>query len=788
MKFTLSWLKRFIDTDASLERIAEILNKAGLEVEEIVDRSKELSAFIVAEIIETKPHPNADKLQICKVNDGNEILQIVCGAPNAREGIKVILAKVGTIIPNGNFKIKSARIREVESSGMLCSEQELIIGKDSNGIVELPQGAEIGEEFSKYYGLNDPQIELSVTPNRADCFGVYYIAKELAAYGLGKLKPTFEEHQNKRAEIKNFDDAELFSTLEVNNLTNKESPLWLQNLLRNIGQTPISAVVDITNFMSISFARPMHAYDKSKLNGDLSVSYSSKGEKFNALDDKEYELSEDDLVIKDKEKICGLAGIIGGKESGCDSKTKNVVLESAVFDPILVTKSGRRHKIETDARQRFERGVDKAIVVPALHYAASLMESICGGKIKLSEQAEEQYMPELEKIEFDLSLLSRYTGQEIAKDTVIKILQGLAIQVIDHGNYLYLTIPSYRHDLKIAQDIIEEIIRVYGYENIIAQELKPHNQSRILTSQQRRVNDSIRMMASRGYQELYSWSFMDSIYASHFTTIVDELKLKNPISQDLDYMRPTILPNLLHAVAKNKARSIDNLQFFETGPIFGVVNDEIVESECLSAIRTGVSGRQDPHDQKRADDIYDLKADLEVVLGYYNLSMDKLLYKESPSCFHPYRSNSLYLGKTLLGHFGVIHPSLTNELDIDGELLAFELILDNFPINKLKYGFKGIKQFSAYQKVSRDFAFVMDKKHQVGDIMRNLKSVDKNLIQDVSLFDVYEDAKIGEGKHSLAFNVSMQSMDKTLDDAEINKVCDQITRMMTVKFEAELRS
>lgn len=779
MKFTLSWLKRFLDTDASVKTIVNTLNSIGLEVEDVVDRSAELKDFTVAEILETTPHPNADKLKVCKVRSADDILQIVCGAPNARAGIKVILAKVGSLIPNGHFKIKASEIRGVASHGMLCSANELMIGIDSSGIVELPTNAIIGQECAKYYGLDDPVIEISVTPNRGDCLGVYYIAKELAAKGIGSVIAI-----EKGGTVNT-----TFATLNICNIQNKPSPEWLQMLLKNIGQTPISAVVDITNYICISFARPIHAYDTDKLSGALNVDFATTSEKFAALNSKEYELSTEDLVIRDNNAVQALAGIIGGASSSCDMTTQNITLESAIFNSVAVAKSGRRHKIDTDSRHRFERGVDPAMVIPALTLAAQMIVEICGGnREEMICHPHEDKNPREKSLAFDIRELKRVTGLSLSREEIVPILQRLEFIILNHSfreddkNILHLTIPSFRHDIHIQEDIVEEIIRIYGYEHLPLVALPDHHIARVLTNTQRRSADAKRMLTSRGYHELVTWSFMDSKKAAMFSAIRPELQLQNPISSELDYIRPTILPNILAAIQKNLARSIEDLAFFEVGPVFSDA-----ETLSIAVARIGQMNEKNPHNTNRNVDVFDIKEDVELLLREMGIILDKCSFGDAPHYYHPYRSASINLGKNVLGYFGEIHPLILETYGIANAVVAFELNLNSIPEIKLKYGYKGIFAASDYQPVSRDFAFVVDVDHPVGGMISTIRNVDKKLIRDVSLFDVYTGNKIAQGKKSLAFNVLFQADDRTLNEDEINALSYSIIDTMEKKYQGELR-
>ncbi|MBP7190084.1 MAG: phenylalanine--tRNA ligase subunit beta [Rickettsiaceae bacterium] len=788
MKFTLSWLKKFLATDATLAEILRTLNLIGLEVEDVVDRTVELKPFVVAKIIEASPHPNAEKLRICKVETAEGMLQIVCGAPNARAGIKVILAKIGTIIPNGKFQIKASEIRGVTSHGMLCSENELLIGDDHGGIAELPEDAEIGEEVARFLGLDDPVIEISVTPNRADCLGVYGIARDLAAKGIGKLVDIVETRYNFGATKSSGDSVadSALATCVIKGVKNCESPLWLQKFLRSIGQEPISAIVDITNYMCYSFARPMHAYDKSKIVGDVRVAFASGGEKFPALNDKEYILSSEDLVIKDDVAVQAIAGVIGGSTSAITKETSDIILESALFDPILVSKAGRRHYIDTDSRHRFERAVDHEYVIKGLEIAADLITEICGGEVEKVTIKGNLKKPRT-KLQFDLRTVKKKTGVNIDDASAIGILKSLGFEVGQTAELLDITVPSWRHDVSIKEDIVEEIIRIYGYDNIVSVPLPDCGQSRILSQMQRRCFDSRRLLAARGYDEVVTWSFMNSKKVQNINL---ELQVKNPISSELDYMRPSIIPNLLDAIRKNIARSATNLAFFEVGPIF----EPSKERTAIAAIRTCKLSEKTPHSSRGYFDEFDLKADLELLFAEVGFGLDKcaitsLSNEESALSllYHPTRSAKITLGKNLIGYFGRINPEVLEDYDVKEDVVAFEIYVDTIPEAKLKYGYKGGFAPSIYQPVERDFAFLVDIAIPAGEMISYLKKLNK-LIRNAFLFDLYQGDKIEQGKKSLAFNVILQADDRTLSEKEIVEVSNIIISEMESKFGAILRS
>ena len=793
MKFTLSWLKQFLDTDASLDQIANRLTMIGLEVEEIEDKDSDLAGFEVAEIISAQPHPDADKLKLCKVQTGTEILQIVCGASNAREGIKVVLAKVGTIIPAGNFKIKQAKIRGVESCGMMCSYEELGLEGDSSGIIELDSSALIGNKATKYLGVDDPVIHINITPNRADALGVYGIARDLAAAGIGKLKdlqiPAINHkfRTNFDIQIKDSDACSLFAIREIRDLNNTKSPEWLKNLLQNIGVGSISPLVDITNYISYSFGQPMHAYDADKIGGsNLTVETLKSNIKFNALNDKEYQLDNGDLVICDKNAIHCLAGIIGSTESACDKETKNVVLEAASFNSEHIARTGRRLQLDTDSRYRFERNVDRSFTLQAFDFATNLVLSICGGTASELVSSGNAELP-TRTVNFSTNFLKSRTNINLSLEEISSILTKLGFDCkANAADSIDIIIPNWRYDVSIREDIVEEIIRIYGYKKLPETPLPNARISRIIPHNQKRIFDIKRLLSSTGYTELVTWSFMDSKKAALFSNIKEELTLQNPISSDLDYMRPSILPNLLKAARNNLNRSFKDLSLFEAGPIFVDTGEQQITS--VSGIRLGNNAPKNSHGDCRKFDIFDIKSDIANIFASTGLDIDKCqIQNNAPKYYHPTRSASIYLGKNILGHFGQVHPSILKEFEIDTDVIAFEINLLNLPFGKPKYGKKPEWISSDYQMITRDYAFIVDSTQPVGEMLQFIRNVNKKLVKSVSLFDVYSGKNITEGKKSVALSVNIQDDNKTLTETDIENINKAIIDGIKQKFTAQIR-
>ncbi|HJD66563.1 MAG TPA: phenylalanine--tRNA ligase subunit beta [Rickettsia endosymbiont of Bembidion nr. Transversale] len=820
MKFTLSWLKQFLDTSASVTEIAESLTAIGLEVEEIIDKAADLQKFEVAYIASAKPHPSADKLKICEVETKNGNLQIVCGASNARAGIKVVLANIGVEIPNGKFKIKESNIRGEKSCGMLCSEEELLLASESEGIMELPKDAVIGESFTKYYGLDDPVFIINVTPNRGDALSVYGIARDLSAKGIGMLKEleitavksTFSSKV--KLNIKDKEACPLFTFREIRNLKNKPSPDWLQKLLKNIGVKPISSIVDVTNYMSYSFGQPMHAYDANKIGGDVSVSRHCEenviprldcgisGEEsviqdpvvkprddnrgFHALNDKKYLLNESDLVVKDDNGVQALAGIIGGISSSCDSNTTNILLEAACFNAKMVAASGRRLQIDTDSRYRFERNIDRNFTEKALNIATDLILSICDGgevsEIVISGEKE----PAKKTLDFPAGYLEKITGIELNIRVIEAVLNKLGFATDTEKDVIQITPPSWRHDINILEDVVEEITRIYGYDKIESIKLPELEQDNNRLRDHKRLSSFKRILASKGYDEVVTNSFMNSKDAKLFTELKDELFLLNPISVEDDYMRPTIVPNLLDIVRKNLARSIKDMAFFEVGPSFLNLN---TEATYLTAILTGSYNNKNPHSMGRSYDIFDLKSDLETIFDYAGLSIEKCIVSNqaTPLYYHPTRSVNLALGKNLLGHFGQIHPKILKHYNIKEEVFAFELNITNLPTPKAKFGKRDEFVISDYQANFRDYAFIIARDQPVGEIISYINNFNKKLVKSVILFDIYSGDKLPSGKKSIAIRVGLQADDRTLNEDDLNSFSKDLIANIEQKFQGTLR-
>ncbi len=773
MKFTLSWLKEFLETDATLEQVSETLTSIGLEVEEIVDNAAALAPFKVARIEQAAPHPDADRLQVCQVNTGDEVLQIVCGAPNARAGIYVALAPVGAVIPANGMKIIASEIRGVKSNGMLCSASELGLGQDSDGIIELPEGAEIGTAAAPVLGADDPVIEIAITPNRGDCLGVYGIARDLAAAGLGTLKPLDVPAIDHGAESGmsiaiEEDEAALFIGCVVKDVKNGQSPDWLKRRLESIGQKSISRLVDITNYLTFAYGRPAHLYDLSKLKGDLTMRYAKEGEKFKALDEKEYVLSSEDVVIADEAGIVALGGIIGGLESGVSDATTDILLEIAVFDPVKIAKTGRRLGILSDARYRFERHVPKGFARDGAALALGLIQQLCGGAAaSLVVAGEDKEAPR--RLSFPLHDIVRMLGVDVPKAEVTAILQRLGFEVKDAGDALDLAIPYWRPDVAIAEDIVEEVARIHGFE-ALPETMLPAVSLPRGGAKMSRESVLRRVAAMRGISEVISFSFMNSKIAKLFDMRAD-VRLANPISAELDVLRPSIVPNLLQMAARNLARGANAARLAEIGPVFfGAKPTQ--QATQMALLRVGQHVAEHVQGKAEKPDVFHARGDAEAVLVALGVSVDSLRVdaEAAPEYYHPGRSAALVQGKQVLAYFGELHPSILQEMDVKAAAMAVEILLDNVPAKRKKGTTRPAYQPSSLQPVTRDFAFVVKADMAAEDVLLAVKKADRKLLSDVQLFDVYQGKGLAEDEKSLALRVTLQPRNETLDETALEAV------------------
>ncbi len=808
MKFSLSWLKQHLDTSADLATIVDTLTKIGLEVEHVQDPAASLKDFTIAAVLEATQHPNADRLRVCKVDTGSEIIQVVCGAPNARTGMKSVFAKPGTYIPAKKITLGKGVIRGVELLGMLCSGAELEISTDHDGILDLPEDAPVGAVYAQWAGLDDPVIDINLTPNRPDAMGVAGIARDLAAAGLGKritpeIAPVAGTFPCPVGVTLDFTDADAhlapaFALRLVRGVRNGPSPEWLQKCLTSIGLRPINMLVDITNFMSFDRARPLHVFDAKKIKGNISVRRAHAGESLEALDGRTYKLDETIVVVADEAGVELLAGIMGGEASGCDEATTDVLIELALWDPANIARSGRQLGIVSDARYRFERGIDPAFTLPGLEYATELVMALCGGEP--SEVVLAGKIPEeTTTLQFPWSEVKRLTGLELPISEMTAILEqlGFALAIVEgNSNLVMVKAPSWRPDIEGKADIVEEIVRIAGLDRIEATPLprdETHIAGPVLNLMQKRTRMAKRALAGEGFVEAVTWSFLSHEQAEVFGGGGEALALVNPIAADLSDMRPSLLPGLITAAKRNADRGFGDLALFEVGQIFkgAEPSDQKTAASGIrrkSARLTG-PGRHWAQGTGTAD-IFDAKADAFALLNALGVPLGSLQIAASgPSWFHPGRCGSLQFGpKTIIGHFGEIHPSVLEALDVEGPVVAFELLLDDIPAPKSKpTKTKPRLELSDFMPLSRDFAFLVDRGVKAADIVKAAQGADKVLITEVSVFDVYEGKGIPEGKKSLAIAVTLQPRDKTLTEAEIDVIASKIVAEITKKTGAQLR-
>ena len=783
MKFTLSWLKEHLETDADAREIAETLTRIGLEVESVEDKTAALSDFIVAHVVSAEKHPNADKLRLCMVDTGSEIVQVVCGAPNAHTGMKGVFARPGTVIPVSGETLKISSIRGVESRGMLCSERELLLSDEHHGIIELDAGAGIGTPAARALGLDDPVIDVSITPNRGDCTSVWGIARDLAAAGAGHLKtPAVAAEKGgfpSPVQISlNFppgagNACPIFSGRLIRNVKNGPSPAWLQARLRAVGLRPISALVDVTNFIALDRGRPLHVFDADKLHGNMQARLARGGETVVALDGRAYTLDSDMIVIADDEHALSIAGIMGGEDSGCTGTTTNVFVESAWFDAQRIAAAGRKLGIQSDARYRFERGTDPLFVVPGLELATKLILEFCGGEA--SETVVAGAPPVIAReIPFSPRPVRRLAGIDLPAREIREILTSLGFAV-DGTDEMRVTTPSWRSDISGPADLVEEVVRIHGIDKVPAVAMpRPHAVARaVLSPAQKRTRFARRTLAARGFSEAITYSFIPRTHAALFGGGDDARQVENPIAADMDALRPSILPSLLAAAQRNVARGLSPLMLFEIGAQFesGMPGAQM---SMACGIRVGANPRSWTKDTHGAD-AFDAKADMLAVLeAAMGAPMTAPVKSGAASWYHPGRSGTLALGPKTLGYFGEVHPAILQAFDLKGPASAFEVFLDAIPEPKTKGAARSAFQPSQFPAVERDFAFMLDSKISAEDVVRAARNTDRMLIERVDVFDVYEGAGVPEGKKSLAIAVRLQPKDRTLTDAEIEAVAQKV--------------
>ena len=804
MKITFDWLKDHLKTNLKEKNLLDQLTNIGLEVESVENLSADSQLFKVAKIIKTEKHPNADRLKVCDVSVGEKDLKkVVCGAANAREGLITVYAPPGSIIPKTKTKLIVAKIRNITSYGMLCSESELNLSDESDGIIDLSKSKynkSIGKSFFSKSNQNSNLIDLSITPNRPDCLGIRGIARDLAASGFGKLKDIKEKKiksrikQSLKVKINKEKNQGCiaFGSCLITNVKNTESPEWLKDKLISVGQKPISAIVDITNYVMLDINRPLHAYDADKIEKNVIVRNSKSGEEFTALDNRNYCLENNMCVISDNKGVLGLGGIIGGTRSGTEFDTKNILLESAYFDPKSIRKTAKKLNIDTDAKFRFERGIDPLSIEEGLNKAALLIKEICGGEIsKIDIQKIENF--KTTNIKFDPNLFKQVSGFKISNQEILKILGNLGFKYKKEKKYFKLIIPSWRPDISQEIDIVEELMRIIGYDKIKTIDPIKERNKPTLTQTQKLFHFLQRSIASKGYLEAITWSFTDANYNNYFKETKRDIKIINPISSELGVLRNSIFSNLIIYMNKNLDRGFKDLSMFEIGPIF-TGTDPGEQNTVLCGLTAGKKSRLSWIEKERTVDVFDVKRDVVQTLVEAGYNSDKFFIdSKTPNYYHPGKSGRLFLNKEksqVAALFGEIHPNILKKIDIKTEtLIGFEIFLDNLKLPKKTLNNQKIKFITSdYQKSERDFAFVVSKDVNSQDLINAVSSVDKNLIHNIQVFDVYEGENIPENQKSIALSVTIQSLEKTLNESDLERINKSIIQTVEYKTGAKIRS
>ncbi len=799
MIITLPWLKKHLKTKANENEIIDKLTNIGLEVEGIKENSGELSKFKIAKIIKAEKHPNADKLKVCDVSIGEmKTLKVVCGAPNARDGLITIYAPPGAIIPKTKFELKIAKIRGVESRGMLCSESELNLSDESDGIIELKnKELEVGKSYFK--NKSEKAIDIAVTPNRPDCLGVRGIARDLSSTGIGKLIPSKIKKLNLTSKYfiktsitkdKN-QGCTTFGSCYIKNITNKESPDWLKKKIYALGLKPISAIVDITNYVMFDLNRPLHAYDADKIDREIIVRDSKEGEEFEALDNKKYKLKKGMCVIADKSSILGLGGIIGGTKTSTELETKNILIESAYFLPSSIRKTSRELSIDTDAKYRFERGIDPNSIKEGLQVATELILNICGGQASkftiIGKNSQKNKV-----IKFNINSFENLIGISLSINEAHKILNSLGFTCKKGKKEIKVEVPSWRPDISKEVDLIEELIRIKGFKNIKLINPERTRENETLNFKQKLFHLSQRSLASKGFLEAITWSFTNSKIDTQFSK-GEEITIFNPISSDLNVLRKSIFSNLAIHLKTNQDRGYEDLSLFEIGPVFfGKKPGE--QQIVVGALKSGKFGRKSWIEKERDIDVFDIKSDVIKTLVELGVPEHNLFISDNTRhCYHPGRSGSVTLASEKgphLAYFGEIHPAIIKKLDFkEPNVYGLEIFLKNIPepIKKIRLTKKNY-QPSDFQKSQRDFAFIIDKIFKIGLLEKIIKEIDKSIIQDVKTFDIYEGEKIPKDKKSVAINVTLQSASKTLNEKDLDQISKRIIDIVKDKTGATIRS
>ncbi len=798
MKFSLSWLKEHLDTDADIHAVADCLNRIGLEVEGIENPADALSAFRIAKVLSAASHPQADKLQVLSVDAGGEPLQVVCGAPNARAGMLGVFGPAGAVVPANGMVLKVAEIRGVESNGMMCSIAELELGDDHDGIIELSEDAPVGQVYADWAGLDDPVIDVSITPNRQDCMGVRGIARDLAAAGLGTLKPLGEVYKidlsvplegSDAAPVVRTDDAAgcpAFYAQSVSGVRNGDSPEWMRSKLKAIGQKPISLLVDITNFVSIDLGRPLHVYDRDKLNGALVARKAVDGEQMVALNGKTYALDASMTVIADDAMVHDIGGIMGGEHSGVSEGTTDVLIECAFFDPEHIARTGQKLALTSDARQRFERGVDPAFLDDGLAIATKLVLDHAGGTASaIARSGQAPVAPR--NISYDTDYCRRLGGIDVPQDEQRHILERLGFSVTSDWS---VGVPSWRRDVDGPADIVEEVVRMVGLDNVVSVPLPRAAgvASPTATPAQSLERKVRRAAAARGLNEAINWSFLPQKAADAFGG--GDWSLANPISEDMKVMRPSLLPGLLSAAQRNMDRGASSVRLFEIGRRYfagtdGASNERVTAGIVLAGER---SARNWASGKAARFDAFDAKAEAIALLKAAGVATDNLLVMDDAGAhYHPGQSATLRMGpKNILSAFGTLHPATAKAFDLDGNVVAAEIFLDAIPLKKAAGFMRPAFTPPALQAVTRDFAFLVAVDTPANDLIRSIKGCDKDNIVAVRLFDRFGGQGVPEGQVSLAVEVTLQPSDKSYSDDDLKAISDKVIAAAT-KLGAVLR-
>lgn len=794
MKFTISWLKQYLETKASVDEIAIALTKVGLEVEEVINPAGKLDGFVTAKIVKKEKHPDADKLSLLQVDAGNKIYQVVCGAPNCYEGLVGIFAPAGVIIPSDNEELKVGNIRGVQSFGMMCSEKELCLGDNHEGIIELPIDTKIGVSAIEVLEI-DPIIEISVTPDRADCLGVRGIARDLAAAGLGRIKKldveqiagTFQSPVS--VKVKDSISCPVYVGRYIKNLNNQAStPKWMKDRLNAIGLKSISPIVDITNYITFDLARPLHAFDANKLDGNITIRMAQQDEKFVSLEEKQYSLDSKSLVICDDKQVQCLAGIMGGLNSGVSPQTTDIFLECALFSPSCIARTGRKYQINSDSRFRYERWVTPNSQRLGSDYATTLILEICGGiasdVITIGDENREK-----KEIYLYKGKVTKLIGIEYSKVEIIDILENLGFDVTVEKNRMKVLVPQWRGDISNEVDLIEEIVRISGLDNIPASSLPVEKlPKQTLSQSQRRILTAKHELATRGMYETVTWSFTDSKIGEHFRRNSEEILLSNPISADLNEMRQSILPNLLIGLKNNISRGFSDVSIFEGGPeFFGRKPKE--QTFVFAGIRSGNTSKRNWIGDVRPFDVFDVKADALAVIAAANGPYDNVqITLDAPKYYHSGRSGAFRLGKNVLAYFGELHPNVSKKLGLKQKVMIFEVYMDNIPLPRTVVSKEKKKLvLSSFQSVEKDMAFILDNTIACSTVLLAAQNADKNNISNVSIFDVYEGDKLPAGKKSIAISVTFQPTQKTYTDKEIDTLMNKVIMAVSQKTGGALR-